>query len=151
MHMTAARRRRRSRRSRGVALVEFALVAPVLFLLIFGIIEFGYAFVQYLDVKHGAREAGRLAAVNFGSSTGTAQSDEIIVETCTRIDQPEGVTFTITHPSGAGIGQTAEVTVERTYDSLTGFFNFLEVDLDSSVQVRLEQAATWSARTTACP
>lgn len=151
MRLTPIRQRRRSRRSRGVALVEFALVAPVLFLIIFGIIEFGYAFVQYLDVKHGAREAGRLAAVNYGSLTGDSQSDEIIIETCTRIDQPDGVVFEITHPGGSGIGQTAEVSVERTYDSLTGFFNFLEIDLESTVEVRLEQAATWTDRETACP
>jgi len=138
-------------RSRGVALVEFALVAPLLFLLVFGIIEFGYAFVQYLDVKHGAREAGRLAAVNYGTGVGTVQSDSIIDATCLRIDQPDGVTFTLTLPGGSGIGQEARVQVNRSYESLTGFFDFLTIDMDSSVDVRLEQAATWSARAKGCP
>jgi Flp pilus assembly protein TadG len=141
----------RSRRSRGAALVEFGVVAPLLFVLIFGVIEFGWAFLQYLDVKHAAREAGRLAAVNYGTATGTAQSDEIIDEICTRIDDPDGVTITISHPGGSAIGSTAEVAVTRDYNSLTGFFDFTTLDFESTVEVRLEQEATWSARTRTCP
>lgn len=144
--------RRQSRsRSRGAALVEFGIVAPLLFLLVFGIIEFGWAFLQYLDVKHGAREAGRLAAVNYGTSTGTAQSDEIIDEICTRIDNPDGVSFTLSMPGGSTTGDTVEVLATRTYSSLTGFFNFASVTLDSTVEVRLEQDATWTTQTKACP
>lgn len=131
--------------------MEFGLIAPLLFLLVFGVIEFGWAFVQYLDVKHGAREAGRLAAVNYGTGAGTVQSDDLINEVCTRIDDTDGVEFTISLPGGAGIGQTAAVDVERTYSSLTGFFNFVDVELDSHVQVRLEQPATWATRTKGCP
>jgi Flp pilus assembly protein TadG len=54
----------RGRRERGASIVEFAIVAPLLFLLLFGIIDFGWAFSQNLDVKHAAREGARLAAVN---------------------------------------------------------------------------------------
>ncbi len=53
-----------SRRETGASLVEFALVAPLLFMLLFGMIEFGWAFAQNLDVKHMAREVGRLATVD---------------------------------------------------------------------------------------
>lgn len=147
----SADRSRRGRRTRGAALVEFGIVAPLLFVLIFGVIEFGWAFLQFLDVKHAAREAGRLAAVNFGTSTGTTQSDQIIDEICTRIDDPDGVTITISHPGGTTTGSTARIEVERTYASLTGFFDFSSLDLESDVEVRLEQDATWSTRTRACP
>jgi Flp pilus assembly protein TadG len=126
-------------------------VAPLLFVLIFGVIEFGWAYLQYLDVKHAAREGGRLAAVNYGTGTGTAQSDEIIDETCTRIDDPEGVSFTLTMPGGADIGDTASVTVSREFESLTGFFNFTSLDFESTVEIRLEQDATWADQTKVCP
>ena len=55
--------RGRRPRERGAVLVEFAIISPVLALLLFGVIEFGWAFSQNLDVRHGAREAARLAAV----------------------------------------------------------------------------------------
>ena len=57
----------RGKGDEGAALVEFALIAPILFLLIFGVIEFGWAFSQNMDVRHGARETARLAAVNYGT------------------------------------------------------------------------------------
>lgn len=48
----------------GAALVEFGLLAIPLFVILFGIIEFGWAFYQQLDVSHGAREGARIAVVN---------------------------------------------------------------------------------------
>ncbi|MDR5658932.1 pilus assembly protein [Serpentinicella sp. ANB-PHB4] len=47
----------------GQALVELALVLPILLLLVFGIIEFGRVFGTYLMVTHSAREGARAAAV----------------------------------------------------------------------------------------
>ncbi|MGQ0833075.1 MAG: TadE/TadG family type IV pilus assembly protein, partial [Microthrixaceae bacterium] len=41
----------RGKRDRGAALVEFAIIMPIFFLLVFGIIEFGWAFFQLLDVR----------------------------------------------------------------------------------------------------
>ncbi len=43
-----------------------ALVAPLLFAVIFGIVEFGMAFKDSLSVGHGAREAAR-AGATFGT------------------------------------------------------------------------------------
>jgi len=52
--------RRKGRR--GQTLVEFALVLPVLLLLLFGVIEFGATFHAWLTLEHAAREAARYAA-----------------------------------------------------------------------------------------
>ena len=49
--------------SRGAALVEFAIVALLLFTLTFGIIEFGLLIRDYLAINHAAREGSRSAAV----------------------------------------------------------------------------------------
>ena len=43
--------RRLSRSERGTAVVEFALIAPLLFLIVFGIIEFGRMLNAYNDRK----------------------------------------------------------------------------------------------------
>ncbi|MFZ5626308.1 MAG: TadE/TadG family type IV pilus assembly protein [Bacillota bacterium] len=53
----------RKRGERGQALVEMALVLPLLLMLLFGIIEFGRIFHAYLTVNNGAREGARLAVV----------------------------------------------------------------------------------------
>ena len=47
----------------GAALVEMAVILPLLVLLLFGVIEASWAFAQANDVRHGAREGARLAAV----------------------------------------------------------------------------------------
>jgi TadE-like protein len=47
-----------------VALVEFALVLPLILLLLFGMIDFGKAFNYWNDETHLANEAARYAVVN---------------------------------------------------------------------------------------
>ena len=46
---------------RGSAFVEFALVAPLLLLLIFCVLDFGRLFFTQLTLQHALREAGRFA------------------------------------------------------------------------------------------
>ncbi|MDF1542911.1 MAG: TadE/TadG family type IV pilus assembly protein [Anaerosomatales bacterium] len=48
----------------GASALEFALIAPVLLALLFGMIEFGFVFHAQLSVTHAAREGARLAAVS---------------------------------------------------------------------------------------
>ncbi|MGH9084604.1 MAG: TadE/TadG family type IV pilus assembly protein [Acidimicrobiales bacterium] len=149
-----SRRHRRARGSRGAALVEFAIISPLLFLLIFGIIEFGWIFYQKLDVRHGARETARLAAVNFNpddEANGDDQASDIIVEGCDRMDESSNATVELDLPSGDQLGDRALVTVDKDLDSLTGFLDaFLPDDTSDTVAIRLEQSATWNARTQTC-
>lgn len=51
--------RPRLRRQRGVALVEFALVLPLLLLLVFGITEFSRALFEYDTLAKATRDAAR--------------------------------------------------------------------------------------------
>ena len=51
------------RNKRGAALVEFAIVALLLFTLLFGIIEFGLIIKDYLTLSQAAREGARCAAL----------------------------------------------------------------------------------------
>jgi Flp pilus assembly protein TadG len=57
------------RQRRGQALVEFALVAPVFFLLLFSIIEFGRAIYYVQILNNAAREGARYAIVHGNEST----------------------------------------------------------------------------------
>ncbi len=51
----------------GAAAAEFALVLPLLSLLIFGVVEFGQAFYRYQAVQSAAREGARVGAVEPGA------------------------------------------------------------------------------------
>jgi Flp pilus assembly protein TadG len=49
----------------GAAAVEMALVLPILLLLVFGIVEFGFIFNRYISVTHAAREGVRHLALGL--------------------------------------------------------------------------------------
>jgi Flp pilus assembly pilin Flp len=49
----------------GVAAVEFALLLPLLVLLLFGFIQFGLAFNTRIQATNAAREAARLAVIGI--------------------------------------------------------------------------------------
>ena len=59
-----ARRTRPVLGERGAALVEFAVLLPLVVLLTFGIIEFGIAFNDFISVRNGTREGARLGVVD---------------------------------------------------------------------------------------
>jgi Flp pilus assembly protein TadG len=51
------------RNNRGQAMLEFALVLPILLLLVFGIIDFGIIFFDNLVITQAAREGARVGVV----------------------------------------------------------------------------------------
>ncbi len=57
---------------KGQTLVEFALVLPVLLLLVLGLIQFGIIFSAQIAITNAAREGVRVAAVG-------AKKDEIVI------------------------------------------------------------------------
>lgn len=59
--MSALRLGRRG--DRGASAVEFALVTPLLILLVFGMIDFGFAINRYAQVNNAAREGVREASL----------------------------------------------------------------------------------------
>jgi Flp pilus assembly protein TadG len=59
------------KKSEGQSIVEFALVLPVLLLLIFAIVEFGIIFNAYVTVVSSAREGARYGLI------GNRNADEI--------------------------------------------------------------------------
>lgn len=62
----------RPRRQRGSAVVEMAIVAPVAFLLLIGVIEFSLVFFVTLTMQYAVREGARYA-ITGRSDTNSAQ------------------------------------------------------------------------------
>ena len=65
----------RLRHEGGASAVEFALIAPLLFMLLFGIIGFGLAFLRVQSIRTAVREGGRTAAV--GAPVATTQQTTV--------------------------------------------------------------------------
>lgn len=147
--MVGRRKLMRGKDDRGASLVEFALVMPLLIVLVMGIVEASWAFANNLDVRHGAREGARLIAVDYNpnGNSGNAQRDDIVAEICSRMDLAASpaltrVEFTST---GLDVGDGATVTITTVHDDLTGLLGaFGSITLSSTVETRLEQPAGWS-------
>lgn len=57
---------------RGSVAVEFALLVPVLFLILFGIINFGVLMYNQAVITNAAREGARWAAIHTTPTSGTS-------------------------------------------------------------------------------
>ena len=66
--MRASSTRTDNRRERGANLVEFALVLPLLVLMLAGIADLGQAFSAYIRVTNAAREAARIGVRNSAAT-----------------------------------------------------------------------------------
>lgn len=130
----------------GQALVEFALVLPLLLLLVFGIIEFGRIFQASLVVSHAAREGARQGVVE---DVGRKDRIEDVVEIAgSSIGLDRNVNLTIT-PSDAvaldalGRGSTLTVSVHANVNLITPIIsNILSDDgiynVESTAVMRVE-------------
>ncbi len=114
-------RTRRQGEQRGQATVEFAIVMPLVLLLIAGVIEFGTAFNYWLSLNHIANEGARWAAINkLPPDNSTPTSDQIRAYLLTQIagqelhdDLAAPGRIKICAAAGAGIGDQARVVSRR--------------------------------------
>src|SRR5215469_14940436 len=69
--MTHPVRRGSANSERGAAAVEFALLLPLLVMLIFGMIDFGRAINAQITITQAAREGARVLALPGGTTAGS--------------------------------------------------------------------------------
>jgi Flp pilus assembly protein TadG len=86
--------RRPTEKRRGIAIVEAALVLPIFFVVILGIIEFGRAFMVAQLLQNAAREACRKAVT--GAYSNSTISSDITSQLQVSGVQPSDVTVSIT-------------------------------------------------------
>jgi Flp pilus assembly protein TadG len=107
---------RHSRRSRstGQALTEFALVLPLIVLLLVVIFDLGRLVFAYTDITNAARSAARVAIVN--------QSVDVVRDAAKRQATALGLTdadVTVTFCDPIDIGCIAQVDVEYDWTAIT--------------------------------
>ncbi|WP_242846768.1 TadE/TadG family type IV pilus assembly protein [Clostridium homopropionicum] len=96
---------------KGQALVEFAIVLPILLMLVMGIIQFGMMLNSYLAIENASREGARAGIV--GSTD--AEIESLIIASSPSLN-PADLTVSLT-PSEANrrSGDTLTVTVTYNY------------------------------------
>ena len=124
------RMRRPADPDRGAAAVEFALVLPLLFVILFGVVEYGYNLFQMQAAQATIREAARTVALGIDDcgdvnaiilraarNNGLGLSDEALTTgTSLRIEAPPG---SETVPVAPERGDTA--VMKLTYDPTLDF------------------------------
>ncbi len=100
----------RLRNEKGQSLVEFAILLPLLLLLLMGILEFGIMLNSYLTIHNSAREGARLGIV-AGSNI---EIKELIIKTSPNLDA-DNLVVNIT-PSDGSRKSGDTITVEVIYN-----------------------------------
>lgn len=92
-------------RERGAAAVEFALVLPLLVMLVFGIIEFGRGYHAKVELTGAVREGARELALGKSTAEATAAT----IDAAPGLGLGAGDISTVSCPPGGADG-SAEVT-----------------------------------------
>ena len=134
------------RSERGAIAVEFALILPLMLMLILGIIEFGFGYHAWDSTQNGVREGARLAAVDpsesniearvRGASSFLDQANLTIVIECA----PAGSASFTACPAAVDwdAGDIVRITSSYAYDYLTPLPGFVGLGANMSMTSRAE-------------
>jgi hypothetical protein len=125
--------RKRTRRERGQALVEFAFIVPIFLILLLGIVDFGWALKSWITVTNATREGARMGAVGWAlgeypTDCNDSGADDVTVigRTCSAlaasVDNVQVVTATCEERNGVPDCQTGDsvvVSLSYGYDFIT--------------------------------
>jgi Flp pilus assembly protein TadG len=157
-------------RSRGQAVVEFALVLPVFLLLLLIAVDFGRLFFTYIQVNNAAREGAHYAAKSPTDNLGIAArvgleantqaqrgAQSPLTTTASCADNLDASVACSSAAAGVGRGNTIRVNVSQPFTFFTplinGFFNNNLVLNASATATVLDYAAAPGATSPpgACP
>lgn len=144
------------RAERGQALLEFALVAPLVLFFLLAIVDFGIAIDRHIVLDHAAREGARYASVgghalsNGGTAATCAQIKAEAVAQAQEVVSAGAVGVTYDEVNGApGIqpGDNVTVTLDYTYDFVTGFTALFDssvgsIEMHASASARVEHGTS---------
>lgn len=107
---------RLKKNERGASIIEFAIVLPVLVILLLGIIEFGWVLNGYITITGAAREGARAAIVGEDHEEAVNRHVESLPSLNVETPQVSG---------GNQVGDELTVSLEGDLPLLIGFFDFL--------------------------
>lgn len=103
---------------RGAAVVEMAVVLPLLLTLVFGIIQYGYIFMVRQSLTHAANEACRVATL-----PGSTDAD-VLASVDAYMSGPGLTGYTVSMTHYTAVDPTETVTVQIPYASVSLLGNF---------------------------
>lgn len=118
---------------RGAAAVEFALIASILFMMLFGIIEFGRIFSEMEVLNSAAREGARVAAVR-----GTSTQIETAVANAADPYELDGTPLADKVCSDTTSGQAVTVSWDQNFKISVGILPPLDRDIEVKGVFRCE-------------
>jgi Flp pilus assembly protein TadG len=138
-HVSTSQTRRIRRRSRrGAAVTEFAVVAPVFFLMVIGFLEFGRALMVQ-QVLINASRVGARQAITTSATTG--EVEEVVQDYAAGVAVP-GVSVVVSpDPAAADPGDAITVTTSVAFSDVSWMASpwFLgDTTLTASSQMRKE-------------
>lgn len=106
---------------RGAVAVEFAIVAPVLVMLLLGIMEFSRAYNAQASLSAAAREGVRVMAITGNQTTARSAAKTTAVSLKPGL-QDANIVFGTPCPSTVSTGTSPQATITITYSlsTLTG-------------------------------
>lgn len=125
------------KKQKGQSLVEFAIILPILLLILIGILEFGMILNSYLTIHSASREGARLAIVG-GSDI---EIETLITNMYPNLDV-ENLTVNITPVEGMrNSGDTITVKVTYNYTGISPIIGDIITDhiiLKAHTSMRIE-------------
>jgi Flp pilus assembly protein TadG len=130
----------RLRNERGQAMVEFALVLPILMALLLGIIQFGIVFNNYITLTDATRAGARKAAVSRFVGDSGASAKAAVENSAQGLDQSKlAPTISVTaSPDWNTPGNDVTVTASYPYSINILGWTVKAGNLTSTTKERLE-------------
>jgi Flp pilus assembly protein TadG len=98
---------------RGQTMTEFTLILPILCLLLFGVIQFGIVFNNYVTVTDAARAGARKAVVSRTAMSPSAITENAVRSSAATLDQSKlAVTVATSWTQGTDVTVTAAYPYE---------------------------------------
>jgi len=124
-----------------VAAVEFALVLPLLLILMFGIVEFGLAWYSKQVLTNASREGARAGIVWQDPKMTDSEITAVVQNYLTQSGFTQPVTVTVTGAGGAsGDPLTVKVSENYSFNVLPGFVAAVtgQITIESTTVMRHE-------------
>jgi Flp pilus assembly protein TadG len=100
----------------GQTMTEFALVLPILVVFLFGIIQFGIAFNNYVTITDAARAGARKAAVSREDPNRVTDCQNVVLSATDNLNMTQpGAGITCTFDPSVQQGTTVQVQVQYPY------------------------------------
>ncbi len=123
----------------GQSTAEFALVAPVLFTLIWGIMIFGISYGKMLDLQSAVREGARKASISVDSADPVGDSEQAVLNATSLIDDDDvAVTVTPAPSPPWEHGDQITVRAESPYTLNLMGMTLWDGNLTAEAEVRAE-------------